>query len=169
MQCPIVRHWRLIPPARYSALWCLYVNGARLEYHCQKSLIGIRSRKFSKGAKHGYADKPPILLDETANYPFAYYICGVSEPYRWDYNFHLAFKFAPQSTCEVKTPREHFALEHAERINIDALESYIDKSDPNYGNTEFRTCRNWIFANYVQRCLDEEKQKEHGLLPGLLE
>jgi len=169
MQCPVVRYWKLKYPHRYKYLWLKYVVDADLSQHCQKSLVGIRSRKFSKGAKYGYADKPPILLDETANSPFAYYICGVSEPYRWDYNFHLAFKFVPQSTCEVKTAREHFILDHAERIDIENLERFIDRGDPNYGNTEFRTCRNWIFANYVQRCLDEEKQKGHGLLPGLLE
>jgi len=150
-----------------------YVVDVDLSKHCQECLLGVKSRKFSKGRATGYADLPPILLDEAEwmrlKSPIFGYICGGAGSWEYSHNLHIPFRHAPGETFEVKTPREHFVLEHAERINIDALESYIDKSDPNYGNTEFRTCRNWIFANYVQRCLDEEKQKGHGLLPGLLE
>ncbi len=162
MPFPIVRFWRLIPPHRYKYLWLIYINGIDITVHCQQSLIGLRSRKFSLGARDGYAEPAPIELNECVA-PY-YYICGGGLSYQE--NLHIAFRYKENHSFEVQTPREYWIIDHAERIEI--LESYIDKSDSNYSDDLFRRCRNWQFAHFVKRELEKEKQEGQGLLPNFL-
>ena len=165
MSYPIVRHWRLNKDSKIRSLWMMYVRDADLSNHCQKSLIGVKSKKFSKGAEHGFAEPAPIKLDE-AKAPF-YYICGiVPGKENWHKNFHLAFRYKKDSVVEVKTPHgHHWIIEHAEQIPI--LPNYIDKDDPHYDDPEFRTCRNFWFGHFVKRYLEQEKKRGNGFLPGL--
>lgn len=164
---PIVRYWKLTPPHRYKYLWLKYlgINGVDdvdLSKHCQECLGGIKSRKFSLGAKNGYTETPPIVLDEISTNVEFFYLCGGT----WEYahNLHIAFRYKQGSTVEVKTPREHWIIDNAERIPI--LESYVNKDDPNYGNDEYQTCRNWWFAHHIKKQLAKGKKK--GRLPGFL-
>lgn len=151
MSFPIVRHWELIAPNRYAYLWMMYVVDADLSEHCQKSLIGVKSRKFSKGAKHGYADQAPIELNE-AESPF-YYICGGSPDYDWNKNLHIAFRYKKDHVIKIKTPREHWIIDHAERIEISADD--IDRNDPHYSDLNYRTCRCWRHGHFVKKHLEK--------------
>lgn len=153
MNHPVVRHWSLVPPNGYLYLWMKYVTGCDLSRHCQESLVGLKSKRFSKGGKHGYADPAPIVLDETVA-PF-YYICGGSPDFDESKNLHIAFLHEPGSGFEVVTNREHWVLENARRIDI--LEEFCDENDPNYRDVKYRHCRNWQFAHYVKSRLEKEK------------
>ena len=148
MSYPVVRHWRLIPPNRYKYLWMVYITGIDLSQHCQNCLLGMRSKKFSKGWRSGYTDKPPIELNEYTN-PYYYYICGGS--WNFDWNLHLALTHSPGKILEYRTAREIWIVENVERIEIS--ESFVDPRDPNYGNPEYR-CRNWWFAHYAKRRIE---------------
>ena len=75
----------------------------------------------------------------------AYYLCGLSAGYNWYENTHIAFVPAPGETVTVDNKNIHLTITDARRIDF---ESY----KPNPWGTftqKQRTCRNWIFANYI--------------------
>jgi hypothetical protein len=70
----------------WSFIWLMYVNGLNLEKHCKPCLKGYTSKKVGVWTRHDHN----VHLDEgKAKY---YYLCGGSKPYRWEDNFHLAWK-----------------------------------------------------------------------------
>ena len=68
-------------------LWGKYVTGINLNNHCAKSLLGNYSKKIDKNK----ASESNIKLDEFNSDIF--YLCGVSKPYKWNENFHLAIRY----------------------------------------------------------------------------
>ena len=70
----------------WSFVWLMYVNDVNLKKHCKPCLIGYTSQKINKRTRH----EKNVALDESeAEY---YYLCGGSYPYKWEDNFHLAWK-----------------------------------------------------------------------------
>lgn len=141
-------------------LWMKYVFGVNLDFHCINSLLGIRS-EIVKPSILGSSDE--IELAEA--FPPYYYICGVSVPYVWSNNFHLAFTHAPGKLLEYRSDREGAGFEwvvaNAERVEVS--ESMIDRSHPWATESKFRTCRNWQFAHFVNSYIKEsELDKEQS-------
>lgn len=119
-------------------LWGKYVTGVNLEKHCAKSLIGKYSSKINKNNKLS----SDIILDEYNSNIF--YLCGVSKPYKWNENFHLAIKYSEGDNIIVDRNGLYLEIENAKEIEIN-----FDKSKYNHKNIdkkEFYTCRNWQFA-----------------------
>lgn len=70
----------------WSFIWLMYVNDVNLKKHCKPCLKGYSSKKINKKTRH----EENVALDESeAKY---YYLCGGSRPYKWEDNFHLAWK-----------------------------------------------------------------------------
>jgi len=127
---------------RFRYLWLKYVTGVNLEQHCAKCLKGQYSKKINPHV-NGFEK---IVLDEShADY---YYLCGVSIPYKWEKNFHLAFKYMQGSIIELERLGIKIKIRGAELIPIIPTPlSEIDsfhKHDPAYN-----TCRNWQFATMI--------------------
>ena len=75
----------------------------------------------------------------------AYYICGLSKNYNYHKNTHVAFVPETGSTMEIDTDQIHLEIINARHINFQGYE-------PNPAGVftkKQRTCRNWIFANYL--------------------
>lgn len=125
-------------PFRY--LWLKRVTGIDLTVHCARSLLGHYLPNISPRAPR----TTNIQLDNGI-----YYLCGVSMPYTWAKNFHLAFEYAENSRIEYSHNGISVIIENARALPISA--SYIDPSDPNASKKEFRTCRNWQFAHYLKQ------------------
>ena len=128
---------------RFKYFWCKYVNGFNLDVHCAKCLIGHYSKKVS-------ADK--CIINATLNeYDCKYYyICGVTTPYVWVNNFHLAFELAPNEILEYYDGNTYIAIENARQIPIIKR----DYRDAKFGNNKsFNTCRNWQFAYQMSKIL----------------
>lgn len=77
-----------------------------------------------------------------------YYLCGVSRPYKWKNNFHLAFRRKNGSNIECSDNGVSVVIEGAERLPID--DKYNNPSDSHYRTESYSTCRNWQFANYFE-------------------
>lgn len=137
---PVIEKIEVVKGFRY--LWLKYVEGANLEEHCAKSLIGEYSQKI----KHTTKQDSEIVLDENVS-PY-YYLCGVSSPYKWLNNFHLAFRYKADSMIEISENGITIKIRDAEIIKI---ESYMmrERNHPNIIKREFFTCRNWVFANMI--------------------
>lgn len=123
-------------PFRY--LWLKHVTGVDLSVHCARCLVGKYMDNISPRVPHT-AD---IQLDNGV-----YYLCGVSLPYIWANNFHIAFEYSEGSHIECESNGISVVIENAVALPIS--EEYIDQSDPNAWRKEYRTCRNWQFAHYL--------------------
>lgn len=125
-------------PFRY--LWLKNVVGVDLTQHCARCLLG----KYVENISPRTHSHPEIELRDGV-----YYLCGVSLPYVWDKNFHLAFSYCEGSRIEYENNGISVVIENAQRMPI--METYIDESHPKAWKKEFRTCRNWQFAHYLNK------------------
>lgn len=121
---------------RFRYLWAKYVTGINLNVHCARCLLGDYSKKVAP-------DKCIINAVFDEHQSKYYYICGVSTPYVWANNFHVAFEFCPNNILDYDDGNTHIVIENAKQIPIIA-QSYRDTKV--YNNKSFTTCRNWQFA-----------------------
>lgn len=124
-------------PFRY--LWLKSVRDVDLSLHCARCLIGDYDGRINNRLREAH----DIELDEDV-----YYLCGVSEPYRWENNFHLAFSRKDGSTIDYSSNGVTVRIDGAERLPIDA--KYNNPADMHYRTKSYCTCRNWQFANYFE-------------------
>lgn len=125
-------------PFRY--LWLKRVTGVDLSVHCARCLLGKYMDNISPHAPH----TTDIQLDNGV-----YYLCGVSLPYVWDKNFHVAFEYSEGEVVQTSYNGISVVIENAKALPIS--ESYIDQTDPNAWRKDYRSCRNWQFAHYLKR------------------
>lgn len=125
----------------YSYLWLKYIDGFELQNHCAKCLLGHYSNIFEYGKKVQYvADRK---LDEFTSKLNLYYLCGVTRPYKWVNNLHVAFRYKKGSIIDYTFNKTHVRIKDAEQINIKQL----DYRGVLHGNeSAYNTCRNWRFA-----------------------
>lgn len=134
-------------------LWMKYVHGASLGVHCAPCLKGPYSKAFGAargseafvnavlGTGAGLTTRLPVELVE---HPYRFlYLCGVSKPYVWDKNFHLAMRHAPGSILEVERQGVVIRVENVEEVIIVDRGTY---DHPKANDRTFVTCRNWQFA-----------------------
>ena len=127
--------------APFLYLWLKYVTDVDLSVHCARCLIGA----YSKRIDTKMTEAQDIRLDEAP--AKVYYLCGVSRPYMWVKNFHLAFREKEGATLEYESNGIHIIIENAERIEFG--EEDIAPDDPNRRKKVYRTCRNWQFAHKI--------------------
>lgn len=126
---------------RFKYLWLKYVNGFNLSVHCARCLIGDYSKKIDESVKT--CENLP-LNESPARY---YYLCGVTYPYRWIDNLHLAFKYKEGAQFRYDDGKTIVVIKDAEQIPIvDSGDYSLEQKgyDPN-----FNTCRNWRFAYQI--------------------
>jgi hypothetical protein len=141
-----VRIKEITTTAPFRYLWLKYVSGVDLNSHCAECLLGDNSELVSPAL--GLAGHN-LDLDE---YPGEiFYLCGVSKPYNWDRNFHLAFRLAQGEEFSCEEQGISLTLLNAERINFEAFDARNRSSSPNRTKPVFNTCRIWIFANHAQQ------------------
>lgn len=125
---------------KFRYLWLKYVTGVNLDRHCARCLKGYYSDQISPRV----STRLDILLDEyQAEY---FYLCGVSSPYRWENNFHLAFRYKAGSTIDVNEKGIHVKIVDAEKIDIVRRDTY---DHPMGDKPEYYSCRNWQFAQQI--------------------
>ena len=132
----------------WSFIWLMYVNDVNLKRHCKPCLIGYTSQKINKRTRH----EENVSLDESeAEY---YYLCGGSHPYKWEDNFHLAWKEKEGESFEYSFNGINIKLKNAERVEFS--EEDILEAQEFRDRLEYYTCRNWQFANKIKDSLHEE-------------
>lgn len=133
----IIRSLEVSGSFRY--LWLKRVIGVDLSRHCARCLVGSYSKSVDRRTK-SVEDLP---LEDGV-----WYLCGVSEPYVWSNNFHLAFEADGDSSIEVSENGVSVSIEGARALPIS--EEFIDESDPRASVKSYRTCRNWQLANFLR-------------------
>lgn len=127
----------------YSSIWLKYVRAVDLTVRCINCLVGDRATIQLR------AERQSIPLNEYTT-PLAWYLCGVSSPYRWSANAHLAFEPAPGEHWHgpALVPGLTVTLLHARPITGWGEHS-IPADSPCRWNHDFRMCRNYQFAHHL--------------------
>lgn len=126
----------------FRYFWMKTVTGFTPSSHCARCLKGEYSKEVGKDMQVGQE----IELD----YPEGtiLYLCGVSVPYVWKDNFHLAMrvKKGDEITAELHTGQS-LSIKDAEPIRFDST-----VSDEHYGHKSraFTTCRNFQFGAFYE-------------------
>lgn len=123
---------------RFNYLWLKYVTGVNLNVHCAKCLRGNYSSYVNPAANN----LEELVLDEHDGKYF--YLCGVSKPYKWINNFHLAFIYKPGSVIKAERNGISITIRDAEEITIKPVPAGFEHR--NKDNPSFYTCRNWQFG-----------------------
>jgi hypothetical protein len=150
-EIPIIQRLEYDPrKGKLEYLWLEYIESVDLEQHCKRTFIGTTSRKVGtrliSGARNPVIFKHVILNEGDAR---AFYLCGVSDPYVWRNNVHLAFVADQNSTIEFDSHSIHAVIVGARQIEI--TRDDIDFNHPKAHDRFFHTCRNWQFAWTFER------------------
>lgn len=134
----LVKIKNLTIKSKYHYLWLKYVSGIDLTKHCAKCLLG----KYEKRINPNITQYEDVEL-EPSDY---YYLCGV---YTYKTNIHLAFKEKPGNVLIIDNDFYSIEINNAEKILFTKDE--IDFNLPNSKDKNYNTCRNWWFANYLNK------------------
>ena len=129
--------------APFSYLWLKHVTGVNLAVHCAHCLLG----EYDPRIKANLTEISNITLPDT---PY-HYLCGVSRPYVWSRNFHLAFREKEGSLLTSQRNGIYIEIENAEEVKFSMADT--DQNDPHYRSKNYRTCRNWQFAYKISKFL----------------
>ena len=132
-----IESMKVTKPFRY--LWLKGVTGVTLSAHCAQSLKGSYDKRVSAFTKQLHN----VELSEEV-----YYLCGVSAPYVWKNNFHLAFRHKQGGQIKYESNGIAVAIRNAERIEFSEYD--IDPTHPKAGMAAYKTCRNWQFAHWFK-------------------
>lgn len=124
----------------FKYLWLKSVRSVNLNAHCARCIIGEYDNRISPNI----GEAGNIELEEEI-----YYLCGVSTPYVWKNNFHLAFRRKDGARVEYSFGGITVAIDGAEKIDFSKAD--IDKDLPHSAEWNYNTCRNWQFANKIAR------------------
>ncbi|MFJ8430489.1 hypothetical protein ACIQ9P_04195 [Kitasatospora sp. NPDC094019] len=128
----------------YRHLWLKYVTGIDLGRHCAVALHGRYSRLINEEIK-----QPTTVELNEFPHAIAWYLCGVTvSPYRWEDNPHLAVESAPGHTQDLQVQDLTVHLDGVRPIPF--TDADIPSDDPNSGDPDFATCRNWQFAHHLR-------------------
>ena len=129
----------------HEFFWLRDIRAVDISQCCAKCFIGGKdSRVYWQTLRRG-----GVIVDiDVRQYKraLAYYLCGLSEGYEWAQNTHVAFIPAPGEQIEVDNRNIRLKITDAQRIDFFSYKP----NPPGYYTKKQRTCRNWIFANYIR-------------------
>lgn len=128
----------------HEFFWLRDIRGVDIYKCCAECFIGGKDNRVYYGTLH----QPKAFIDiDVKEHPkaVAYYLCGLSAGFNWYQNTHVAFVPAPGETVFVDNPNIKLTITDAKRIEFADY-----KPNPHgFFTKRQRTCRNWIFANYI--------------------
>lgn len=124
----------------FRYFWLKNITDINLNEHCAKCLIGEYDNRILK--------KPGEMFNLELNQGI-YYLCGVAYPFCYDNNFHLAFEYEEGSSLQYTSNGVSILINNAKQLPISS--DFIDWSHPKAKFKTYNTCRNWWFANYLNK------------------
>lgn len=129
---------------RCSFFWLRAIRSARIDKCCAECFIGDKFNEVYE--KTRFKDKALVELDITPDSRVkAYYLCGLSKGFKYENNTHVAFVPCEGQTIEIDNNKIRLVITDARQINF---QKYKPNPEGEFTH-EQRTCRNWIFANYL--------------------
>lgn len=137
-------HLNLKVKRYHEFFWLRSIRAVNIYRCCAECFIGRRYSEVYHGTKY----KANVEIDmeiEKDPKAQAYYLCGLSAGFNWYENTHIAFVPTLGETVEVDNKNIHLTIMDARRVEFADY-----KPNPiGFFTQKQRTCRNWIFANYL--------------------
>ena len=127
--------------------WLRKIVGVDITQCCMKCFIGENDNKVY----HASRNAPTIIETEipeeiTFTPPLAYYLCGLSKNFEYAKNTHIAFNPCDDGVIEIDNAEINLIITGAKQIDFAGYKP----NPPGFFTEKQRTCRNWIFANYIK-------------------
>lgn len=128
-----------------SFFWLRGIRNVRIDKCCAECFLGVKFHEVYDNTR--FKEQALVELDITPDSTIkAYYLCGLSRGFRYDDNTHVAFVPCEGQNIEIENDKIRLEITDARQIDF---QSY--KPNPKgFFTKEQRTCRNWIFANYIR-------------------
>ena len=123
----------------FKYLWLKHITGIDLNVHCAKCLKG----EYISDVNNKITSLKDLPLQNGV-----YYLCGVSLPFVWVNNFHLAFEYSEGDVVRYSNNGIEIIIENA--VSLPISEKFIDETNNKAKYKSYNTCRNWQFANYLK-------------------
>jgi hypothetical protein len=138
-------HLRLEIRKKCNFFWLRDIRDVDISQCCAKCFIGEKDNRVYYGTLQKSSAVVDIIVKQSPRAK-AYYLCGLSEGFVWELNTHVAF--VPDSNSEIHIDNDRIKLDitNARRIHF---WDYVP-NPPGIYTKQQRTCRNWIFANYLK-------------------
>ncbi|MCL1950454.1 MAG: hypothetical protein FWF59_12050 [Turicibacter sp.] len=134
--------------SNFQYLWLKKVVDVDLTKHCAKCLIGTYSDHVNAKDKSFHDIELPDGI---------YYLCGVAYPYRYENNFHLAFRPRKGHTIDYTDNGIHVIIKDAWGLpfSTDDVSPFLSNGEPckTYDKKTYYTCRNYQFAHLFDKQL----------------
>lgn len=138
-------HLRLEIKKKCNFFWLRDIRNVDISQCCAKCFIGDKDNRVYYGTLH--KSKAVVELDVIQNrLAKAYYLCGLSDGFVWNLNTHIAFVPDSNSEINIDNDRIKLTITNARRVNF---WDYVPTPPGTFTEGQ-RTCRNWIFANYLK-------------------
>lgn len=139
----------------HEFFWLKDIRAVNIHKCCAECFIGSRDSRVYWNTLRQPTAHIDIDVKEHKK-AVAYYLCGLSAGFNWYQNTHVAFVPAAGETVRIENGNISLVITDARKINF---ENY--KPNPaGYFTERQRTCRNWIFANYI---LDGKLKEDNEL------
>lgn len=127
--------------------WLREIEGVDISQCCMKCFLGTNDKRvYAKSRNAPTVIDIEIYPSISLFQPLAYYLCGLSKHFNYSKNSHVAFNPSPGDTVNVDNDEIKLTITDAKRIDF---EKYRPNPEGVFTNRQ-RTCRNWIFANYIK-------------------
>ena len=124
--------------------WLRGIRSVRIDKCCAQCFLGEKFNEVYEQTR--FKEKAHVELDIKPDPRMkAYYLCGLSRGWVYENNTHVAFVPCEGQTIRVDDDKIRLEITDARRINF---EGYKPEPEGLFTH-EQRTCRNWIFANYL--------------------
>ena len=138
----------------HEFFWLRDIRRVDITKCCAECFIGNRDGRVYWGTLHKQTALIDIDVIEDRR-AVAYYLCGLSAGYNWYQNTHIAFIPAKGETIHIDNANIRLTITDAKQIDF---VNY--KPNPSgYFTKRQRTCRNWIFANYINDGMLKKEDK----------
>lgn len=135
----------LVIKQKCSFFWLKGIKRVRIDKCCAKCFIGEDFNEVYEQTK--YRDEAVVTVNIEPNPDVkAYYLCGLSRGFKYENNTHVAF--VPSEGDMLQLDNERISLKIIDAREI-RFQDYKPYPEGEYTNDQ-RTCRNWIFANYLK-------------------
>lgn len=137
-------HLTLTVKRYHEFFWLRDIRQVNIYACCAECFIGGRDNRVYYGTLH----KATAHIDIDVNdHPkaIAYYLCGLSAGFNWQQNTHVAFIPSPGEAVKIGNSNIDLKITNAREIHFQEYQP----NPQGYFEKRQRTCRNWIFANYI--------------------
>ena len=125
--------------------WLRDIRDVDITQCCAKCCIGQKDNRVYYATLHKAEAVVEILVQQSPKAK-AYYLCGLSDGFVWALNTHVAFVPDRNSEIHIDNDRIKLDITNARRIHF---WDYVPNPQGVFTKQQ-RTCRNWIFANYIK-------------------